>query len=469
MKIKFIMPKWPMESMWGKMGSGIPSLSLATIAALTPPDIDISIKYDERSPINYDEPLDIVAMTGMTPVAKRAYEIAAEFKKRGVYVVMGGIHATLMPDEVSQHVDTVFVGEGEGIWEEFLEDFKNKRQKKLYKNTNLIDLTKSPVPRLDFYKGLDPLGIFFPNRISVTKEMGFFLPNIIQTTRGCPFDCDFCTVTKFFGPSYRYKSYEQIRREIESMDRTRFRGNEVFFADDNICCNRQYLKGMCEAITEYKLDWYCQATASVAEDDEALKYLEKAGCKVFFIGFDSLNQESLNDIHKKHNTVKKYIDTINKIHDHGISLHGSFMFGFDHDDISVFENFLEFAHKTQLDAAFLTIVTPFPNTTLFHRLNKENRIISYDWNKYDISTVVYKPKKMTVEQLQEGYYWMFREFHSTKNIFQRLYGHTPSYRINIGSNLAFKIFGGKAFPKQKNIERFKKREKGNKLEAGSAS
>ena len=113
-----------MESMWGKMGSGIPSLSLATIAALTPPDIDISIKYDERSPINYDEPLDIVAMTGMTPVAKRAYEIAAEFKKRGVYVVMGGIHATLMPDEVSQHVDTVFVGEGEGIWEEFLEDFQ---------------------------------------------------------------------------------------------------------------------------------------------------------------------------------------------------------------------------------------------------------------------------------------------------------------------------------------------------------
>src|SRR5512143_1795397 len=250
MKIKLIMPAWPKSSLWGKLGSGIPSLSLATVAALTPPEHEIEIIYDEKGPINYDAPADIVGMTGMTPVSKRAYQIAAEFKKRGVFTVMGGIHATMAPKEAAEHFDAVVIGEGERTWQQLLNDVQHGQAKKFYQNEGQIDLiTESPVPRLDFYKG-----------------KGFFLPNIIQTTRGCPFNCEFCTVTQFFGRSYRHKSHEQVVKEIEAMDRDRFRGNEVFFCDDNIVANRKFLIKMCDDITPFKLNWYAQSTNSVAGD-----------------------------------------------------------------------------------------------------------------------------------------------------------------------------------------------------------
>jgi len=438
LKIKLIMPAWPKSSLWGKLGSGIPSLSLATIAALTPPGHDIEIIYDEKGPINYDAPCDIAGITGMTPVSKRAYAIAAEFKKRGVLTVMGGIHATMAPEEAGEHFDCVIVGEGERTWQQLLADHEKGAVKKFYRNDGMIDLTtESPVPRLDYYKG-----------------KGFFLPNIIQTTRGCPYNCEFCTVTEFFGRSYRHKSHEQIVREIEAMDRDRFRGNEVFFCDDNIVANRRFLMRMCDDITPFKLNWYAQSTAAVTEDDEVLAKLEQSGCKVLFIGFDSLNQESLEGIDKGHNVVTKYADAVKKLHDHGISIHGSFMFGFDHDDINVFQKFLDFGQKVKLDAAFLTVVTPFPGTRIHERMKAEGRIFDFDWERYDISTVVYKPARLTVQELQEGYWWMFREFHTFPNIFRRLWGSTPSWMINPGSNMVFKVFGGRTFPKVKDIGRF---------------
>lgn len=440
MKIKLIMPAWPKTSLWGKLGSGIPSLSLATVAALTPSEHEVEIIYDEKGPINYDDPVDIVGMTGMTPVSRRAYQIAAEFKKRGVFTAMGGIHATMAPKEAAEHFDSVIIGEGERTWQQLLHDFQKGQTKKFYQNEGQIDLiTESPVPRLDYYKG-----------------KGFFLPNIIQTTRGCPYNCEFCTVTQFFGRSYRHKSHEQVVKEIEAMDRDRFRGNEVFFCDDNIVANRKFLMRMCDDITPFKLNWYAQSTNSVADDDEVLDKLEQSGCKVLFVGFDSLNQESLEGIDKGHNIVEKYATTVKKLHDHGISIHGSFMFGFDHDDPSVFQKFLDFGQKVKLDAAFLTVVTPFPGTRLHERFKAEGRIFDFDWEHYDISTVVYQPTKMSVKDLQEGYWWMFREFHTFPNIFRRLWGSTPSWMINPGSNMVFKVFGGRTFPKVKDIERFKR-------------
>jgi len=433
------MPAWPKTSLWGKLGSGIPSLSLATVAALTPPEHEVEIIYDEKGPIKYDDPVDIVGMTGMTPVSKRAYQIAAEFKKRGAHTVMGGIHATMAPEEAGEHFDSVVIGEGERAWQRLLEDFRKGAVQKFYKNDGLIDLTaESPIPRLDYYKG-----------------KGFFLPNIIQTTRGCPHNCEFCTVTQFFGRSYRHKSHEQIVREIEAMDRDRFRGNEVFFCDDNIVANRKFLMRMCDDITPYKLNWYAQSTAAVTDDDAVLAKLEQSGCKVLFVGFDSLNQESLKGIDKGHNIVEKYGTVVKKLHDRGISIHGSFMFGFDHDDISVFQRFLDFGAKVKLDAAFLTVVTPFPGTRVHERLKADGRIFDFDWEHYDISTVVYNPVKMSVKELQEGYWWMFREFHTFPNIFKRLWGSTPSWMINPGSNMVFKVFGGRTFPKVKDIGRFK--------------
>ncbi len=440
MKIKLIMPAWPKTSLWGKLGSGIPSLSLATVAALTPSEHKVEIIYDEKGPINYDDPVDIVGMTGMTPVSKRAYQIAAEFKKRGVFTVMGGIHATMAPKEAAEHFDAVVIGEGERTWQQLLHDVQKGQPKKFYQNEGQIDLiTESPVPRLDYYKG-----------------KGFFLPNIIQTTRGCPYNCEFCTVTQFFGRSYRHKSHEQVVKEIEAMDRDRFRGNEVFFCDDNIVANRKFLMRMCDDITPFKLNWYAQSTNSVADDDEVLKKLEQSGCKVLFVGFDSLNQESLEGIDKGHNIVEKYATTVKKLHDHGISIHGSFMFGFDHDDTSVFQKFLDFGMKVKLDAAFLTVVTPFPGTRLHERFKEQGRIFDFDWEHYDISTVVYHPTRMSVKDLQEGYWWMFREVHTVPNIFRRLWGSTPSWMINPGSNMVFKVFGGRTFPKVKNWQRFAK-------------
>ncbi len=440
MRIKLIMPAWPKSSLWGKMGSGIPSLSLATVAALTPPEHEVRIIYDEKGPIDYDDPVDVVGMTGMTPVSKRAYDISAEFRKRGVFTVMGGIHATMVPEEAAMHFDSVIVGEGERTWQAMLRDYEKGRGhvKKFYQNDGLIDLeTESPIPRLDFY-----------------RKQGFFLPNIIQTTRGCPFNCEFCTVTKFFGRSYRHKSHAQVVKEIEAMDRDRFRGNEVFFCDDNIVANRNFLMRMCDDVTPFKINWYAQSTAAVADDDEVLRKMEQAGCKVLFVGFDSLNQESLDGIDKGHNVVEKYATVVKKFHDRGISIHGSFMFGFDHDGMDVFRKFIDFGMKVKLDAAFLTIVTPFPGTRIHERLKSEGRIFDYDWEHYDISTVVYEPANLSVKDLQEGYWWMFREFHTYPNIFKRLWRSTPSWLINPGSNMVFKVFGGRTFPKIKDKERF---------------
>ena len=440
MRIKLIMPAWPKSSLWGKMGSGIPSLSLATVAALTPPEHEVRIIYDEKGPIDYDDPVDVVGMTGMTPVSKRAYDISAEFRKRGVFTVMGGIHATMVPEEAAMHFDSVIVGEGERTWQAMLRDYEKGRGhvKKFYQNDGLIDLeTESPIPRLDFY-----------------RKQGFFLPNIIQTTRGCPFNCEFCTVTKFFGRSYRHKSHAQVVKEIEAMDRDRFRGNEVFFCDDNIVANRNFLMRMCDDVTSFKINWYAQSTAAVADDDEVLRKMEQAGCKVLFVGFDSLNQESLDGIDKGHNVVEKYATVVKKFHDRGISIHGSFMFGFDHDGMDVFRKFIDFGMKVKLDAAFLTIVTPFPGTRIHERLKSEGRIFDYDWEHYDISTVVYEPANLSVKDLQEGYWWMFREFHTYPNIFKRLWRSTPSWLINPGSNMVFKVFGGRTFPKIKDKERF---------------
>jgi len=238
------------------------------------------------------------------------------------------------------------------------------------------------------------------------------------------------------------------------MDRDRFRGNEVFFCDDNIVANKKFLMQMCDNIAPYKLNWYSQSTAAIAEDDAVLKSLEKGGCTVLFIGFDSLNQESLEGIDKGHNVVEKYATAVKRFHDHGISVHGSFMFGFDHDDTDVFKRFLDFGMKVKLDAAFLTVVTPFPGTRVHERLRSEDRIFDFDWSHYDISTVVYEPEKMSVTDLQEGYWWMFREFHRIPNVIRRLKGTTPSWMINFGSNMVFTVYGGRTFPKIKEAGRF---------------
>ncbi|MBU4128722.1 B12-binding domain-containing radical SAM protein [bacterium] len=394
MKLKLIVPVAVKQKRWTKYFA-IPPLNLLYVAALTPKDVEITLIDEHIDRIDFEEAVDLVGITSLTATAPRAYEIGDEFKKRGVKVVLGGIHPSTLPEEAIQHADSIVIGEAENLWPEVIEDFKKKRLKKFYQSSQKPSLKNLLLPRRDLLQG----------KRYLTK-------NFIQTTRGCPFDCDFCSVTKFFGRRHRFRPVEDVVKEIESLE-----GNFTIFADDNVVAHKKYAKELFKALIPCKKRWFSQADLSMAQDEELLKLAAQSGCEGVYIGF-----ESLSDIGLK--KFKKYInfkDAINRLKKHGIRVEGSFIFGFDSDDKRVFEKTLRFAQELRLDVATFHLLTPLPGTQLYEKLERENRIVVRDWSKYNLSTVVFQPKQMTREELQEGVRWTMKKFYSLFSMTKRLF------------------------------------------------
>jgi radical SAM superfamily enzyme YgiQ (UPF0313 family) len=399
MKLLLIAPRWPGQSLWGQIYFRFPYLALTTLAALTGDEWEISILDENVEPIDFSDLPDLAAISIMTPLAKRGYEIADTYRGKKVPVVLGGIHPTMMKDESKAHADSVVLGEAEEVWPQLLSDFKQGELKPFYKAQGFCSLKNLPTPKRN-----------------LLNRRAYFFVNTIQTTRGCPFDCEFCSVTSFYGRTYRVRPVEDVIAEMTNME-----GGFVFFVDDNIAGEPSYVKQLFRALIPLKVKWFSQAALSIIKDKQLLDLAQKSGCKGLFIGFESLRQESLNEMGKSIHRVNRYKDAIKMIHDHGIGIQGSFIFGTDHDDNAIFSDVLRFVEKTHLEAVLFSVLTPFPGTRIQEALLRQDRILHTDWEKYDMNHVVFRPKQMTSAQLQQGLSWAYKRLYGYPSMMKRLF------------------------------------------------
>ena len=378
-------------------------LALPTIAALTPEDIEVSITDENIEQIDFDKPVDLVGVTCSTWLAPRAYEIADEFRQRGVTVVLGGIHPSMLPYEAIEHADAVVIGEAENVWRNLIEDFRKNKLQPFYKSYELPELRNLPVPRW-----------------GLLKNRKYFY-HTIQTTRGCPYDCEFCTVKAMSGGKYRYKPVEDTIKEIQRL--LDIENKLFFFVDDNFIGNRKHTKELLRELIPLKIVYFVQVSINLAKDEELLSLLAESGCRKVIIGFESLISDNLKQMGKdKSYKVEQYAEDIMKIQSFGIEIQGFFIFGYDFDDESVFEKTVNFINSTDLVIPILSILTPLPGTRLFRRFDREDRVLYNDWKKYDGRHVCFKPKLMSPEALQNGYNWAMQQVNSYESIFKRLRG-----------------------------------------------
>jgi radical SAM superfamily enzyme YgiQ (UPF0313 family) len=378
----------------------------------------VVIEDENVQEVSFDDRPDLVAISIMTPLAKRGYAIADRFREKSVPVVIGGFHATWLPEEAGQHADSVVLGEAEPSWARLLEDFKAGCLQKFYRAEGRADLKGLPIPRRD-----------------LLKKRGYFFTNTMQVSRGCPFQCSFCSVTAFFGHTYRMRPLDEVKKEVEIL----LRGQDfIFFVDDNIIGNANYARDLFSFLKGLKVKWVSHSSIDIAENEDLLTGAAESGCHGLFIGFESLSQDTLRSHHKTSNRVERYKEQIRKIHDRGIGIEGSFIFGSDEENSSVFHRVVDFCEETKIDAAVFAILTPFPGTRLYEQFQKEDRILSRDWDLYDMDHVVFRPRNMTMEELQEGHDWANRRFYSYGSMLERFWPLRRSHQVFLPSNWAMR-------------------------------
>lgn len=424
-KLLLISPLASKSLLGGDFFFRLPTLGLLKVASLTPPEWQVQIMDEKVEPLDLKRDTDIVGITAMTPAVNRAYEIAGSFRQRGIKVVMGGMHVSKMPEEALQYCDSVLVGEAEDQWSMVLDDFQNGGLKKIYRQEIIYpSLEKRPAPNWDLYRGKPYLPVHF-----------------IETTRGCPHNCEFCSVTNSFGGKFRNRPVDEVENEIQNLKP--FDGrfnlkNVVFFVDDNIISNGKHARELLARLAPYKLKWLGQASVNIAKDDKILDLCRKSGCMGLLIGFETLSSENLSNMGKRFNKPNDYIDVIKKLHDYGIGVDGSFVFGFDHDDESVFDRTVEFIIRAKLDVCYFSILTPYPGTRLHSQIQSEGRIIDYDWSNYNTNNVVFMPKLMKPEKLLYGFHNVLKECFSYSAIFKRLWGNGTYKNFFYPMNFGFR-------------------------------
>lgn len=411
----------------------VPRLAIPTLAAHTPFE-GVSLKVidenveDMISPETLSSSADIVGISVMTPAALRAYEIADMYRKLGITVVLGGIHPTVLPDEALQHADIVVKGPGGSAWAQILNDFrsgqmksgqlKNAQLKKVYDgySKEYSMRTQSDDQRVTqkvSQRITQRVAFLAEERQLVTSKSVYSIATV-QTSEGCPNKCNFCSV-KLLHPNFARYNLEDVIKEIGSIE-----GKYIIFVDDNLWVNKQYAKELFRRMDGLDKIWISQAPITIGLDDELLSLAAKSGCRGVYVGIDSVIEESLRNANKKVVDVAKIPEYIRRIQDRGIFVEAGVIFGFDNEDASVFERTLEFYGKTSVDSLNLHILTPYPGTELRRMLEKEGRIIHNEWDKYDTRHAVFSPKKMSQEQLQEGYEWAWKQSFSLGMIGKRV-------------------------------------------------
>lgn len=373
----------------------------AMIAAMTPDDVEKRFYDDRLEKIPFDEPTDLVAISVETYTARRAYQIASDYRRRGVPVVMGGFHATLCPDEVGQYCESLVVGEAEDVFPELLDDYRHGRPREVYRGE------KRPHLNVD------------PDR-SIFNGKRYLPIRLVEFARGCRFKCDFCAIQSFFDATQTHRDVERVVAEVQ---RVRRPGQMVFFIDDNIVSDLEAAKDLCRAIAPLNVRWVSQASINVAFDEEALALLVQSGCQGLLIGFESLEEDNLSEMNKKFNLMRggprKALENFRRA---GLRIYGTFIFGYDSDNGDSFNKAVDFCQEEGLFIAAFNHITPFPGTPLFTRLANEGRLLHDAWwldEDYRYNQVPFQPSQMTPEELEKGCLEARRRFYAWRSIFER--------------------------------------------------
>lgn len=396
MRVTFIRP----SMMEHKASDALEPLAIAMLASYSPPDIEHKF-YDNRiEDIPYDEPTDLVAITVETYTARRSYQIAQEYRKRGIPIVMGGYHVTFLPDEALNFCDAVVIGDAEETWPALLNDFKNGKMQKIYRATNS-----------------KPLCNIRPDR-SIFKGKKYGPIHMIQYGRGCRYNCDFCSIKTFYKDYLGQRPIDDVVKEIESL-----KYRQLFIVDDNIFSYKKQAIEFFKALIPLKIKWSGQVSIDVTKDPELMRLMRDSGCISVVVGFESLDIKSLNQMRKGWNLRSGgYNKAIKVFRDHGIMIYGTFVHGYDNDTLDSFKANLEFAIESKFFLANFNPLTPTPGAALYNRLKKEGRLINDPWwldPNYRYGHAHFHPKNFTAKELTDGCFWARTEFNTYSNIFKR--------------------------------------------------
>jgi radical SAM superfamily enzyme YgiQ (UPF0313 family) len=374
-------------------------LPLTVVAALTPGEHEVSICDENVEAIDWGCDADVVGVTFMTALAPRAYQIAAAFRARGKVVVAGGYHATLCTAEAARHFDAVVAGEAEELWPRLLKDIQAGTLQPVYKSTRPADLSATPVPRRE---------------LAAHSARHYVTTNAVQTGRGCPHACRYCSITAFHRRSHRNRPLEQVLEEVR-----RIPSRHIMFVDDNIIADPDYARRLFRALVPLNKRWVSQCSLKIADDPDLLRLAHAAGCRGLFIGIETLDEKNLDALDKGFNDSRRYAERLARIRRAGIGVQLSIMVGLDNDDVSAFARTLRFLRTVDAAALQLNILTPLPGTPLFDDLQRKGRITDRDWSHYDFRHVVIRPARMTAAELQDGADWLYRQFYRLDRIILR--------------------------------------------------
>ena len=381
----------------------IPSLALGILASLTPSDWNIRILQEPKDKINFDEKADLVGITAGTHIVKRGYEIADQFRKRGVKVIMGGIHPTVLPEEALQHCDSVCIGEAELIWGEVIRDLQSGNLQRIYKANNYFDLNQYKSPRRD---------------IMPSSGSFFYSVDTVETSRGCPYNCDFCSVAFSHGSKIRYRNFNNLLLEIEEIKK-----NKLFFVDNNIIANKAKAKELFQELAPLKKRWTGQATISISDDPQLVKLAADSGCYGLLIGIENITDEGLKKYSKSKNSFESLKQSVKILKDHGIGVLAHMIFGNDFDTKESMAITLERLFELDVASASLGILVPYPGTTFTQNLEKQNRIFTKDWNLYDVHHLVFDPANFSHDEFIKEIRFLREKFFSYKKIVSRTIKH----------------------------------------------
>jgi radical SAM superfamily enzyme YgiQ (UPF0313 family) len=396
-----------------------PSLALLTIVKLLRGH-QVTIQNENIEQIDYRLEPDIVGITVTVDVMPRAIKISRRFREKGVFVAAGGIHITANPENAAAYFDAVMIGAAEKTWPALVADIQNNCPQKTYMCHESLRGDEVVSPAYDF-----------------NDRSKYLYVNIVSTSRGCPYRCDFC----YNSNAGQKNAY--INRPIQNViaDINATGSKHILFIDDNFIGNPAWTRDFLGAITPMKLKWNAAVSANIVNMPDLLDQMKNTGCQSLFIGFESLNSEALKGVNKKQNNIEKYEKLVQALHSRGIMINASFVFGLDGDDVTTFRSTLDWIVKNRIETITSHILTPFPGTKLYDDLTRQNRIIDDNLEHYNTAHVVYTPKNMTVQELYNGYIWIYKELYSLKNILRRMPASKNQWIPFLAFNFLYRKFG----------------------------
>jgi radical SAM superfamily enzyme YgiQ (UPF0313 family) len=400
MKVKMILPALTEATspFWRPIKYSLfPPLGLATLAAYLDEEDEITIQDEHVEALDLTGRPDLVVIQVYITSANRAYQIADLYRSRGCFVCLGGLHVTSLPEEAARHADAIFLGPGEDTWPAFLADYRQGQPKEVYQSSRRT-LLHAPLPRRDLLKrGL------------------YLVPNSIVVSRGCPYQCDFCYKSSFFkgGASFYTQSVDRALQEIESLP-----GRHLYFLDDHLFGNTGFAASLFDGMRGMGRLWQAAGTVQSILAPDLIPRAAEAGLRSLFVGFETLDSKNLREQRKFQNLDRDYSAAIRRLHDHGVMVNASFVFGMDEDDESVFDRTVNWAVEQGIETATFHVLTPYPDTPLFRRMQQQQRLTSLNWDLYDTRHAVFQPARMSAQALEAGYWRTYKDFYSWSNILQ---------------------------------------------------